>query len=44
MRRSVVLRLVYGDVSFLLTGDIFSEAEVDLVSRRVAIDSEVSNV
>lgn len=31
---SVVLRAVYKDVSFLLTGDVFARAERDLLSRR----------
>ncbi len=41
---SVVLRLVYGEVSFLLAADIFSEAERGLVARAVPIDSEVLKV
>ena len=41
---SVVLRLTYGDVSFLLTGDMFSEAEYALVSRGNNIDSDVLKV
>ena len=41
---SVVVRLVYGDVSFLLTGDIFSEAEADLLARAAPIDSDVLKV
>ena len=41
---SVVLRLVYGEISFLLTGDIFSEAEADLVARDALIDSDVLKV
>jgi competence protein ComEC len=41
---SVVLRLVYGDVSFLLTGDIFSEAETALVAGGAPIDSDVLKV
>ena len=38
---SVVLRVVYGQVSFLLTGDIFGEAEAVLVEQGAPIDSDV---
>ena len=38
---SVVLRLVYGDVSFLLAGDAFAEAESVLVSKGAPLDSNV---
>ena len=41
---SVVLRLVYDDVSFLLTGDMFSEAEGVLVRGDASIDSDVLKV
>jgi competence protein ComEC len=41
---SVVLRLVYDDVSFLLTGDMFSEAEGVLVRGDTSIDSDVLKV
>ena len=41
---SVVLRLVYGDVSFLLTGDILALAEQALVSQAVTLDSDVLKV
>ena len=41
---SVVLRLVYGDVSFLLTGDMFHEAEGVLVRENAPIDSDVLRV
>ena len=41
---SVVLRLVYGEVSFLLTGDMFVEAEAALVRRAAPIDSDVLKV
>ena len=41
---SVVLRLVYGDVSFLLTGDMFSEAEGVLVGQNAPVDSDVLKV
>ena len=41
---SVVLRLVYGDISFLLTGDMFREAEAALVARNAPIDSDVLKV
>ena len=41
---SIVLRLVYGDVSFLLTGDMFAEAEASLVRRGAPLDSDVLKV
>ena len=41
---SVVLRLVYGDVSFLLTGDAFVEAENALIAAPSALDSDVLRV
>lgn len=41
---SVVLRVVYGDVSFLLTGDIFAEAEADILSRGVDVRSTVLKI
>ena len=41
---SIVLRLVYRDVSFLLTGDMFREAEGALVGEDVQIDSDVLKV
>ena len=41
---SIVLRVVYGDVSFLLTGDIFNEAEREMLSRRVDVRSTVLKV
>ena len=41
---SVVLRLVYGNVSFLLTGDVFSEAEANLVEHGAPVDSDVLKV
>ena len=41
---SLVLRLVYGDVSFLLTGDIFAEGEWALVASGVGMDSDVLKV
>ena len=41
---SVVLKLVYGDVSFLLTGDMSREAEAALVASGVDIDSDVLKV
>ena len=41
---SVVLRLVHGEVSFLLTGDVFGEGEADLVARGGPIDSDVLKV
>ena len=41
---SVVLRLTYGDVSFLLTGDLLSEGEAGLLALGAAIDSEVLKV
>ena len=41
---SVVLRLTYGDVSFLLVGDVFSEAESLLVATATNLDSDVLKV
>ena len=41
---SVALRLVYGEISFLLTGDMFSEAERALLARNVLLDSDVLKV
>ena len=41
---SVVLRLVYGDVSFLLMGDAFAEAENALIAAPSTLDSEVLSV
>ena len=41
---SVALRLVYGDVSLILAGDMFSEAEAALVASGVDIDSDVLKV
>ena len=39
-----MLRLVYGEVSILLTGDIFSEAERALLASGAALDSDVLKV
>ena len=41
---SVVLRVEYGDVSFLLTGDMFEEGEAALVESAAPIDSDVLKV
>lgn len=41
---SVVLRVEYGDVSFLLTGDMFEEGESALVESGAPIDSDVLKV
>ena len=41
---SVVLRLVYRDVRFLLTGDLFDDGEAGLVARGAPIDSTVLKV
>ena len=41
---SVVLRLVYGDVSFLFMGDAFTEAENALIAAPSALDSDVLRV
>ena len=41
---SLVMRVVYGDVSFLLTGDIFAAAERALLSEGAAVDSDVLKV
>ena len=41
---SVVLRLVYGEVSFLLTGDMFAESEDVLLRQGAHVDSDVLKV
>ena len=41
---SIVLRVVYGDVSFLLTGDIFVEAERAMLSHGIDVRSTVLKV
>ena len=41
---SLALRLVYGDVSVLLTGDIFSEGERTLLKSGAVLDSDVLKV
>ena len=41
---SVALRLAHGDVSVLLTGDIFAEAERALLASGAALDSDVLKV
>ena len=41
---SIVLRVVYGDVSFLLTGDIFVEAEREMLSQGIDVRSTVLKV
>ena len=41
---SVALRLVYGRIKFLLSGDISGDVESVLVGRRVSIDSDVLKV
>ena len=41
---SIVLRVVYGDVSFLLTGDIFVEAEREMLARGVDVRSTVVKI
>ena len=41
---SIVLRVVYGEVSFLLTGDIFVEAEREMLSQGIDIRSTVLKV
>ena len=41
---SVVLRLVYGDVSFLFMGDAFTEAENALIAAPTVLDSDVLRV
>ena len=41
---SVVLRLVYKDVTFLLTGDLFRDGETGLVARGVPIGGAVLKV
>jgi competence protein ComEC len=41
---SVVLRVVYNDVSFLLTGDMFQVAERDILSQGIPVHSTVLKV
>ncbi len=41
---SIVLKVVYGEVSFLLTGDIFVEAERAMLSRGIDVRSTVLKV
>ena len=41
---SVVLRIVYGEVSFLLTADLFASGERALVAGAASIDSDVLKV
>ncbi len=41
---SVVVRLVYGEVSFLLTGDLFAEGERALLTQNTLIDAAVLKV
>jgi competence protein ComEC len=43
-RASVVLRLTYGQVSFLLTGDMFTEAEQGLLALGTLVQSSVLKV
>lgn len=40
-RTSVVSRLVFGNNSFLLTGDIYKEQEEEMILREVNLDSDV---
>ncbi len=41
---SVVLRVVYGEVSFLLTGDIFANAERGILTRSASVQSTILKV
>ncbi|MBM3933858.1 MAG: DNA internalization-related competence protein ComEC/Rec2 [SAR202 cluster bacterium] len=41
---SVVFRLVYGESSFLFTGDMFHEAERDVLSAGLNVDSDIIKV
>ena len=41
---SIVLRLVYGEVSFLLTGDVFAAGERAMLASGVNLDSDVLKV
>jgi competence protein ComEC len=41
---SVVLRLVYGEVSFLLTGDLFQDGEAFILRRGINVDSDILKV
>jgi competence protein ComEC len=43
-RASVVLRLTYGQISFLLTGDMFAEAEGRLLATNAPVQSDVLKV
>jgi competence protein ComEC len=42
--QSVVIRLVMGDVSFLLTGDLDAASEGDLIAHRAALTSTVLKI
>ena len=41
---STVIRLVYGDTSFLLTGDLGRQGELSLIDRGVNLESSVLKV
>jgi competence protein ComEC len=41
---SIVLRITYGERSFLLTGDVFGEAEDWMVSQGLPLDADVLKV
>ena len=41
---STVLRLRYGDVSFLLTGDVHRDAEISMIARNLDMESTVLKV
>lgn len=41
---SVVLRVAYRDVSFLLTGDIFANAEREMLTRNAGVETAILKV
>jgi len=41
---SIVGKLVFGNISFLLTGDIYKEIEKELIDRGVNVDSDILKI
>ena len=41
---SIIIRLVFGENSFLFTGDAYQSAERELIQREINIDSDVLKV
>jgi len=41
---SIVGKLVFGDISFLFTGDIYKEVEKELIDRGVDVDSDILKI